>query len=863
MSHSTTGPLSDSREVHARIAATLAMHADPRYRRPSQIHAYVRRHLPEHAAAGESMNEDILSSSILPYLDVATLKETSSSAELPLMRLVTKVAHAWTWEHPERNAAALRFIAAAEHHYVGPRDLPTPWGVPWAKSPGPSEILARIDSFVSLGATRLNGRIVVAMAARDQVELLDLASGQSKKLRLPSGDITAVAIGSVPGGGAIVSIGTEGGQIRCWLVQGTGPQREEWPEPEDRGCFDAGDAVTALSVVIVLSQPHIVAGHANGRVTLVDCTEEGEMHPRRLHEGQVTGITSTQLDNGTPAAVSVGVDGTVRLSHLGLWPTPVALFRSEETINAVASLQLAGGRVVTVTAGENGSVRIWELPPESPGFSRVPGHDQDVTAVAAGTGPRGEPLVVTGDSHGRLRIVDPEEVRVIGGPVAGHGKRITRLTLQRAPDGRLIAVSGGVDGIVRSWDLADMLRNAPRNAASPGAPHPQRSIRLWRWDDGTEVGGEIGTQSHRMAAVAVGRLADGTPVAVTDAGSAPQAAVGPDTTIAVTTAVLPGGDTRAVSATGVGHLRFWDLTPCPDRPPRVTKTPSHPGVRAVITARRADGRTVAVSAGGDHALKIWNLRNGQRLGSDLVGHERAVTVLAAAAAPGRGTVVSGSEDASLRVWDLDAGRQVGKTFRGYERRITALAATWVGDSLIAVTACRGEAVVRWCDLLAAVPRPGELIGHDGPVTAVAAFGDPQRPLAVTASEDHTIRVWDLIASAPLRVQGQDLGPMPVPGTVRAIACFDDAGPSAVIAGDNVLAVVRWDALDQKAAGRYQLTASAAAGFRDKDARGVSVDGAHGVQVGSNNYQVNYFVYGDQTPLPEPDPDLSEPDSDQQ
>ena len=30
------------------------------------------------------------------------------------MPLVRKAAHAWTWEQPGRNAAALRFIAAAE-----------------------------------------------------------------------------------------------------------------------------------------------------------------------------------------------------------------------------------------------------------------------------------------------------------------------------------------------------------------------------------------------------------------------------------------------------------------------------------------------------------------------------------------------------------------------------------------------------------------------------------------------------------------------------------------------------------------------------------------------------------------------------
>jgi WD40 repeat protein len=796
MSHSTSGPLSDSKDVHRRIAVKLAMHADPRYTKPWQIHAYTRRHLPEHvAAAEEGMNENIISSSILPYLDVTTLKETSSSVELPLMLLVSKVAHAWTWEHPERNAAALRFIVAAERYSAGNLDLPTPWGVTWAKSPGPSEILARIDSFVSLGAAPLGGRIAVATAARrDRVELWDLASGLPTPLRFQSDNVSAVAIGPAPHGGAIVAVGTEDGLVRCWLVPGIGPGRAAWPGDQDLGYFDVGDAVTALSVTTILHRPHILAGQANGRVTLVDCGEEGQMPPRLIHQGQVTGITSIQLGNGAPAAVSVGVDGTVRLSHLGLWPTPIGtVLHSEEAIKAVAVLRLAGGKAVAVTGGDKGSVRVWDLPPEAPGCRRVPGHDHDVTAVAALTGPPGEPLVVTGDAHGRLRIVDPDEAEVIAGPIEGHGNRVTGLALERSIDGRAIAVSGGGDGIVRSWDLSGLRRDAAQGVAAPGAPHPREPfIRLWQLDDGSELGGEAGAHSHWMTAVAVGQLGDGTPVAVTDAGSARQAVVGRGTTIGIATAALPGGGTAAVSVSGDGQLRFCDLTPCPGLPPRVIYTASHLGARAVITATRADGRPVAVTAGRDCALKIWDMQNAQRPGGDLTGHERPVTALAVAAAPGpRTVVVSGSEDASLRVWDLDAGRQVGATFRGYERRITSLAATWVGDRLIAVTVGRGDPVVRWCDLLAVGPGHGELIGHDGPVTAIAVLAARERPLVVTASEDHTIRVWDLMKSAPLQVRGQELSPMPVPGAVRAIACFDASGPSALIAGDDVLAAVRW------------------------------------------------------------------------
>ena len=54
-----------------------------------------------------------------------------------------------------------------------------------------------------------------------------------------------------------------------------------------------------------------------------------------------------------------------------------------------------------------------------------------------------------------------------------------------------------------------------------------------------------------------------------------------------------------------------------------------------------------------------------------------------------------------------------------------------------------------------------MTGHNGPVTAVAISGSSERQVVVTASEDRTVRVWDLVSSAPL------LDPMPIPGTVRA------------------------------------------------------------------------------------------------
>ncbi|WP_187365826.1 WD40 repeat domain-containing protein [Trebonia kvetii] len=721
-----------------------------------------------------------------------------STAGLGLMPLIRKIAHAWSWDQPGRNAAALRFIAAAEQYDIRESDLQTAWRVAWAKSSGPSEILARIDSFVSLDATRLNGRIAVVTAARPgRVDLWDVPSGQPDRLRYRSADVSVIAAGPAPDGSAFVSVGSEGGSIRSWQVRRPGPRHASSPAVvrELEPC-DVGDAVSALAVTSVLGRPCVVAGLANGYVSLLDLSSGTLLEHRQLHDGPVTGISPVLLSGGVPAAVSVSVRGTIQLSHLRERLDPVVpVFRSgNNAIRAVATVQMKGGRVVAATAGDGGSLRLWDLPPEAPASRQVPGYDQDITALAAVAGPESQ-LLATGDSHGRLCVVDPYTARIVHGPVEGHRTRITGLTFADTKDGRSITVSGGDDGTVRSWDLAGGIPAYPP-AVGPAmgetagrhdhARPPAPPIRLWRLDDGLELGPDAGAHSHRMAAVATVRLADGTAVAVTDAGTHPQLGAVHGSIMSMATATLPGKRVVAVSASTDDRITFWDLTPCPDRPPRASGTVLHPGVTSVVTAVCADGRPVAVSAGRGRALKVWDIQRLEPFGQELLRHSGTVTALASAMAPGRpAIVVSGSADTTLRTWDVDAGQPFGPTVHGHKRLITAVAAAYAGDRLVAVTACREDAVARAWDLLAPDPSPLEFAGHDGPVTAVAIGGPPDRRVVVTGSDDQTLRVWDLRSADPL------LDPMPIPGTVRAISCFDAPDPGVLIAGDDVLAVVRW------------------------------------------------------------------------
>lgn len=139
--------------------------------------------------------------------------------------------------------------------------------------------------------------------------------------------------------------------------------------------------------------------------------------------------------------------------------------------------------------------------------------------------------------------------------------------------------------------------------------------------------------------------------------------------------------------------------------PKHISFPAH-GHSVVTCLIFSHGRII--SASDDHSIHVYSPVTGDLLMS-LDGHEGGVWALAAS----RNTLVSGSTDRTVRIWDLVSGRCV-HVFGGHTSTVR----------------CLSIVKPEWMDIT----------GEGGVITREKW---PKRPLIVTGSRDHSLRVWVL------------------------------------------------------------------------------------------------------------------------
>ncbi|WP_329372391.1 hypothetical protein OG896_36870 [Streptomyces sp. NBC_00669] len=219
-----------------------------------------------------------------------------------------------------------------------------------------------------------------------------------------------------------------------------------------------------------------------------------------------------------------------------------------------------------------------------------------------------------------------------------------------------------------------------------------------------------------------------------------------------------------VSGCGQGMVQAWDLTeqrPIGDTflaiPTSVPGTEHRKEITALAVAE-LDGRPVAVSAGQDGWLRVWDLAGPQRIGEIPTGQGGAVQGLAVTELMGALVAVTLGKDGTLRMWDLAEQRACGGPFAGHRGTMTAVEVVDIDGGPVAVTLemtmgpFRQGGVIRQWDLRAGaeIGAPMEISGW---VCGLAVAQVEGRPVALTAGQ--ALRVWDLARRRKLATLTRD------------------------------------------------------------------------------------------------------------
>jgi WD40 repeat protein len=199
-------------------------------------------------------------------------------------------------------------------------------------------------------------------------------------------------------------------------------------------------------------------------------------------------------------------------------------------------------------------------------------------------------------------------------------------------------------------------------------------------------------------------------------------------------------DGRAVAVTAGEDrtVRVWDLTTGTEVRSPIS---GHDGTVHAVTCTELNGRTVAITGCADGKTRVWDLTNRRSTGSPLTGHSAAVRALAYGTVGGHDVAVTGGDDQTVRVWDLASGQPIGEPMIGPINEINELACALIGSHVIAVTPGVGAMCI--FDVAPRRKRMASRMLTGRSISALACTRLNYRSVAVTVYIDGMLQVWDL------------------------------------------------------------------------------------------------------------------------
>jgi WD40 repeat protein len=220
-------------------------------------------------------------------------------------------------------------------------------------------------------------------------------------------------------------------------------------------------------------------------------------------------------------------------------------------------------------------------------------------------------------------------------------------------------------------------------------------------------------------------------------------------------------------------LPIGGSTPFPGLPGAVSSKGHDAGIHSLAVT--ADGK-ILLTGGADGAIKTWNAQKLKEIRSfrgDIGALEQVVLAPNGKWAASCSTRLTVPE-MRIQLWDLSSGSEHGRGLKGASDNYRCVAISPDGKKLAA--GCGDNSVWVWTFEFAGM-KPVQLKGHRGPVTGVAFA---RTDSLLTASEDGTVRQWDLATGADKGSLNASVGP---------IRCLAFSGKKVAVGG-KTLAVRR-------------------------------------------------------------------------
>jgi len=715
MSHVSPGD--GHAEIHRKLAAALAdlVPDDPSI----PPHPYLRRHLAQHAAQGQVLDDEHVPPTLLPWETSATVRRLMAGGRTepgrqqwlqawaklePFTQHLSPLSR-WASLQLAHHAATAR-LTPSDQDIVGEEHFPASPVTPlWSDC-------VSADSVWTVTEAAVTSMAIVASGER-RLPLV-VTGDDFGTVRILRPDATAAAAPMPLHQGAVSHLlPLREGLVVSGSTDGTAKVIDAL-----RGRFiaeiDRREATWISSLTLYQQHPRgpvILIGYNNGSVTALNTANFQHVDIRlpRFERTSVLmqGITS---NDGSPVLLYAQrdtvscFDGRTAFMHS----------RHPALVRALLALPEYGG--LYAVADESGGLAILDSRSNhSPEVARAT-TTSHATALAVATVGSRQVLASTG-SDGTVRLWEIPTLRPIHETVPGHSAPVCAVTsLNHGPHSRLF--TAGYDCTIRNWHLASETLQQPPPAWNPVTasavtatrPHllaTAEGLRTLIWD--IETGRKtpvlkdepvtslawVPLQDQMLLAAA---LSDNSIALLDCVAQSPvrmlHRLTGHHSPPLCMVPMIDDHSAVLASGSADGTIRLWDLL----TGQMLKAFPHHSlSVRCLASVRTGHGFLLA-SGGSDGKLRMWDVRTQEQYGSTIQCDQHTVNDVAFVQDEhGKLKLATVGQDGSLKLWDSEALTQPLQQFSPGDGELTAVTRVPVGGRRRTVFAVAGRTSIHLWD----------------------------------------------------------------------------------------------------------------------------------------------------------------------